>query len=244
MYFVAIAMSPVGCWRKSYCAPDGPGIATCLLESRDARHDEVRRQSRRRAAPPRVSRSATRFDAAITALRVLTLLNGGFAVLRAMYRLLVPGSSDSCFGYCVAATFSDSPVAEKSNGDHARSGQDLLDGRVRVGVTLLDHDLVHVGRAEVRTRRVVRVAVQHDLLAGLVARDVVRPDVDLMLAVRRGRRLGVVLGRVALRDRGRQRERQHADEAERGGLAQVEHDRRRVRRLDAADVRAPWSGPS
>ena len=36
------------------------------------------------SGPPRVSRSASRFDAAITALRVLMLLNGGLVVLRAM----------------------------------------------------------------------------------------------------------------------------------------------------------------
>ena len=85
--------APPACWK-----PGIPGGMKCVA-----------------GTPPADRRgccaAATRFDAAITALRALTLLNGGFCVLNAMKRLPPDGVSDSCFGYWVAAIFSASPVA-------------------------------------------------------------------------------------------------------------------------------------
>jgi hypothetical protein len=87
---------PPACWK-----PGIPGGMKCVAGTPLSR-------------PPRVFSSARRFDAAITALRVLMLLNGGLVVFNAMYRLAPAGVSVSCFGYCVAAVFSASPVASKS----------------------------------------------------------------------------------------------------------------------------------
>ena len=83
MYDSASAISPVGCWMKSYCAPDGPARPpACWNPGMPGGMKCV--STAPLSGPPRVSSSATRFDAAITALRVLMLLNGGFWVLSAM----------------------------------------------------------------------------------------------------------------------------------------------------------------
>ena len=225
-------MSPVGCWMKSNCAPEGPAAPpACWKPGIPGGMKCVARPPAR--APPRVFRSASRSDAAITALRMLMLLNGGLLCVQRDVAVTADRRQRQLLRILRRRQLQRLSGGGEVEVDHARSGQDLGDGGVRVREALLDDDLVDVRRAEVGARGVVRVAHQHDLLARLVARDVVRTDVDLMLAVRRGRRLRVVLRRVPLRDRRVERQRQRVDHADRRRLGQVEHDRRRVRGRDA-----------
>ena len=177
------------------------------------------------SSPPRVLRRSVRLAFAITALRTLMSSNGGIVRVERDVAVAAARGERSAgpARSSVAACLITLGGVGKSPLTSALPVRIFLPAEtVSAKPSWIVISSRYAGRKSAVRRLPVRVADQVDLLVRRVARELALelfsimygPLDDLVLAV--GRRvLGVVLLRVLLRNRGRDRQRQRADHAER-----------------------------